>query len=371
MSLPDPLSCFQRRQSFCRAWKERGGHSFPLYLAEPVHLSYLTGFWVDPFSLGAGFGAILQLFEDGTGILTHHDRLPDELAGIVCEGCGLTRVVAPWYDGVHAPQGIRGLSMLPEGFSGRIHDLANAPEAPEIFALIENLRRGKYPDELALIRRAISAQEAGHEWARKNIRPGMTELEMYAGVAHATTLAAGRAVVTYGDFAVSSGPERKGGPPTRQVLNEGDLFILDFSAVLCGYRGDFTTTLAVGTPSPYAREMMRLCLMAMAAGEKELFAGNQARTVHAAVNGVFQKAGVDQWFGHHAGHGLGLTHPEAPFFVANSKDVLRVNDVVTLEPGLYIPGQGGMRIERNYRITQRGHERLSHHRIDFDGEAVH
>ena len=366
MNLSDPLFCFQRRKSVCRSWKENGGISFPLYLADPVHLNYLTGFWVDPFSLGAGFGAILQLNEDGTGILTHHDRLPEELEGIVSEGCGLTRVVAPWYDGVHAPKGIRGLSMLPAGFSGRIHDLATDPDAPGLFATIENLRRSKYPDELALIRRAIAAQEAGHIWARNNIQPGMTELEVYAGVAKATTLSAGRAVVTYGDFAVSSGPERKGGPPTRQVLNKGDLFILDFSVVLCGYRGDFTTTLAVGTPSDYAREMMRLCLLAMSAGEKELFAGNQARTVHTAVNEVFQKAGVDQWFGHHAGHGLGLTHPEAPFFVADSKDVLQVNDVVTLEPGLYIPGQGGMRIERNYRVGQVGMERLSHHRIEFN-----
>ncbi len=366
MSLPDPLLCFQRRQALCLAWKVQGGNSFPLFLADPVHLSYLTGFWVDPFSLGAGFGAILQLNEDGTGIITHHDRLPEELDGIVCEGCGLTRVVAPWYDGVHAPVWIRGLSMIPVGFPGRIHDLANDPNASGLFATIETLRRRKYPDELALIRRAISAQEAGHDWARKNIRPGLTELEIYAGVAHATTLAAGRAVVTYGDFAVSPGPERKGGPPTRQILNEGDLFILDFSAVLCGYRGDFTTTLAVGTPTAYAKEMMSLCLLAMAAGERELVSGNQARAVHAAVQGVFQNAGMDQWFGHHAGHGLGLTHPEAPFFVADSKDVLEVNDVVTLEPGLYIPGKGGMRIERNYRLTRGGHERLSHHQIDFD-----
>ena len=114
-----------------------------MYLADPVHLNYLTGFWVDPFSLGAGFGAILQLNEDGTGILTHHDRLPEELEGIVSEGCGLTRVVAPWYDGVHAPQGIRGLSMLPAGFSGRIHDLATDLDAQSIFATIENWLKDK------------------------------------------------------------------------------------------------------------------------------------------------------------------------------------------------------------------------------------
>lgn len=369
MKSADPEACFQRRKAFCSAWNASGrakDHPFPLYMTDPVHLSYLTGFWVDPFSLGAGFGAVLQLNSDGTGILTHHDRLPDELETLAPEGCGLVRIVRPWYDGVHAPRGTRALAMLPEGFASRIHDLPDHPASEPLFETIANLRRSKYPDEIALIRSAIRAQEAGHIWARSNIRPGMTELEVYAGVAREATLAAGRAVITYGDFAVSPGPERKGGPPTGRILNEGDLFILDFSVVIAGYRGDFTTTLAVGAPSGKAREMMDLCLGALAAGERELRAGNSARTVHAAVNEVFRQAGLDHYFGHHAGHGLGLTHPEAPFFVADSRDTLVENDVVTLEPGLYIPGQGGMRIERNYRITPGGHERLSHHRIGFD-----
>src|SRR5262249_19576814 len=68
-------------------------------------------------------------------------------------------------------------------------------------------------------------------------------------------------------------------------------------------------------------------------------------------------------FGHHAGHGLGLTHPEAPFFVAEADETLLENDVVTLEPGLYVEGVGGIRIEHNYRITAAAHERLSHHEI--------
>ncbi len=369
MRSADPEASFQRRKAFCAAWGAYGNaeaNPFPLFLADSVHLSYLTGFWVDPFSLGAGFGALLQLNADGTGILTHHDRLPDEVETIAPEGCGLKRVVRPWYDGVHAPRGARALAMLPEGFASRIHDLPDHPAAKQLFETIGNLRRSKYPDELALIRTAICAQEAGHTWARANIRPGMSELELYAGVAREATLTAGRAVITYGDFAVSPGPERKGGPPTGRILNEGDLFILDFSVVIAGYRGDFTTTLAVGAPSRKAREMMDLCLGALGAGERELIEGNSARAVHAAVNAVFQKAGLDQYFGHHAGHGLGLTHPEAPFFVSDSQDTLVENDVVTLEPGLYIPGQGGMRIERNYRITASGHERLSHHRIAFD-----
>jgi Xaa-Pro aminopeptidase len=68
-------------------------------------------------------------------------------------------------------------------------------------------------------------------------------------------------------------------------------------------------------------------------------------------------------FPHHAGHGLGLTHPEAPFFVRHSDESLLQGDVVTLEPGLYVSGVGGLRIEHNYLVTERGYERLSHHEI--------
>ena len=69
------------------------------------------------------------------------------------------------------------------------------------------------------------------------------------------------------------------------------------------------------------------------------------------------------YFPHHAGHGLGLSHPEAPFFVLEATEALLAGDVVTLEPGLYVPGVGGVRIEHNYLITDAGYERLSNHTI--------
>ena len=101
----------------------------------------------------------------------------------------------------------------------------------------------------------------------------------------------------------------------------------------------------------------------MVAGEKELRAGATCQTVYDAVRGAFAKAGVADGFPHHAGHGLGLTHPEAPFLVRHSDETLMENDVITLEPGLYVAGVGGLRIEHNYRITATGYERLSNHVI--------
>jgi Xaa-Pro aminopeptidase len=103
----------------------------------------------------------------------------------------------------------------------------------------------------------------------------------------------------------------------------------------------------------------------MAAGEKELRAGAACLAVYRAVRGVFERAGMADAFPHHAGHGLGLTHPEAPFIVRHATETLLAGDVVTLEPGLYVTGVGGVRIEHNYMITDRGYERLSNHTIEL------
>jgi Xaa-Pro aminopeptidase len=142
------------------------------------------------------------------------------------------------------------------------------------------------------------------------------------------------------------------------------MFILDYSVVIDGYRSDFTNTLVVGkAPNPQQQRLYDLCCQAMAAGEAQLRAGAACLTVYNAVRGAFAAAGMAEHFPHHAGHGLGLTHPEAPFFVRHADETLLVNDVVTLEPGLYVEGTGGIRIEHNYRITATGYERMSNHTI--------
>jgi Xaa-Pro aminopeptidase len=192
----------------------------------------------------------------------------------------------------------------------------------------------------------------------------MSELDVYSGISAACVRAAGMPVIVYGDFAVSPGPERRGGPPTERVLKDGDMIILDYSVVLFGYRSDFTNTLVVGgKPSPEQTRLYDLCMAAMKAGEEKLAAGAACLTVYQAVRGVFDQAGMGDYFPHHAGHGLGLTHPEAPFIVRQANETLRAGDVVTLEPGLYVPDVGGIRIEHNYLISAAGFERLSGHEI--------
>src|SRR5262249_3288400 len=158
---------------------------------------------------------------------------------------------------------------------------------------LTRMRRQKDPDELELLSRCMRATEAGHAWARANVKPGMTELDVYSGVCAACTKEAGQAGIVYGDFAVSPRPQRRGGPATSGVIEPGDMLILDYSVVIGGYRSDFTNTLVVGkAPTAEQQRLYDLCCGAMAAGERELRANAACLDVYNAVNGVFQGAGV-------------------------------------------------------------------------------
>jgi Xaa-Pro aminopeptidase len=355
--------CRKRRE---RLWAQLdpGPESDHLRLGDPIHLIYLANFFVDPFSLGGGFGGYLLLRRDGHTTLIHDNRLPKSVEQAHVD----EHKVVTWYDGQSPATGPRQLASLarvnPEGAGLRIHDRVGDPYAATLIQTIAEMRRRKDADEIELMKQCMRATDAGHAWARANIKPGMTELDVYRGVNSACIQTAGHAVIVYGDFAVSPGPERRGGPPTNRVLEPGDMFILDYSVVINGYRSDFTNTLVVGKqPNADQTRMCQLCLGAMAAGEKELSAGKPCLAVYQAVRSVFDRAGVGEYFPHHAGHGLGLTHPENPYIVRHATEALVAGDIVTLEPGLYIPNQGGIRIEHNYLITDTGYERLSNHEI--------
>lgn len=355
--------CRQRRLRF---WERLGpwADGDHVRLADPLHLNYLANFHVDPISLHAGFGGMLILRRDGHARLLHDDRLKGPAAEAHVE----ERTQVPWYDGKTPGIGPRQLALVasvnPSGSGLHLHDRPGDPAAAAVVTTLAAMRRQKDTDEVALLRRCMTATDAGHAWARQHVKPGMTEIDVYTGIVAACTKAAGQAVIVYGDFAVCPGPERRGGPATDRVLEPGDMMILDFSVVIRGYRSDFTNTLVVGRePTADQRRLYDLCCQAMEAGEKRLRAGAACLDVDGAVNGVFETAGVAASFGHHAGHGIGLTHPEAPFFVRNATETLLAGDVVTLEPGLYVAGVGGIRIEHNYLITEGGYERMSNHEI--------
>jgi Xaa-Pro aminopeptidase len=371
--------CSSRRQALL----ERFPDADLLLVSQPQHIFYLSGFFTLPTELaGWGINFLLinheghsRLLVDNWAAGAAHSAFVDEadvwpwydFSGPAHEkyaasAQNLTRVLEQKYTGAKRIAVEHSYLTLAASEALQIRALREAPLADLGPSLID-LRRTKHDDELACIRRAIRATEAGHAAARKIVRPGLTELEIYAEIQAAITKAAGEPITMLGDFAAGQRSEAGGGPPTKNVLNDGDLIILDLFPIIGGYRADITNTLSVGRQTQEQRDHIAVLRSAMASAETKLKPGRTGAEVYEACLLPIQDAGLGDAFPHHAGHGLGLGHPEPPYFVKGSQDILRIGDVVTLEPGAYVSGWGGARIEHNYLITEDGFERLSNHKI--------
>lgn len=380
----------------CRSRRARVWNGVPesvewLLVADPRHVHYLSNFLVSPLSFSAGERGLLLLERNGPATLIADNFTRRSASGPPRVDA---EIIETWYDHRHSVASRDGILLkalqraaeplwhrrglvenewLPEAAYKLLEETGANPEPSSLGKpsylgrLLHGLRRNKLADEIALIRQAIAATEAGHARAREVVRPGVSEFDVYREVHAAVLGAAGRPVTIYGDFrAVTEQVPKQGGPPTDYVLKPGDLFILDYSVVIDGYRSDFTNTICAGTPNDRQMHLFELCRAAMAAGESSLRPGAMARDVYSAVAGPFRDAGCAASFPHHAGHGIGLAHPESPILVAESDDILEAGDVVTLEPGLYVEGTGGVRIEHNYLITESGYERLSNHVLSLN-----
>jgi Xaa-Pro aminopeptidase len=374
----------------CATRRERLWHALPtecdtLIVGDPSHLVCFAGYVPSPFVFRTVESSALLILEPGRAIL-----VADDMLGPYLDSAHVDERFAPsWYDGNHSAPFRQGqliksaldrlgkrpgrrigveLTGVPAGVVEGLHSHRPGLEVVDISQLMRPLRRSKDPDEVETLKRSMRAGEAAQAAALAEMRPGMTEYDAWLIVNRAATQALGEQVSIYGDFA--SGPRcelEKGGPPTSRTIEKGDLLLLDFSVIVAGYRGDFTNTFAVGGgPTARQRGLFEACLGAMRAGEAQLRPGMPARAVDAAVRGHFASLGLDHAFTSHSGHGIGLGHPEPPYFVPNSTDTLVVGDVVALEPGLYIVGEGGMRLERNYLITPDGFETLSNHELRIE-----
>lgn len=345
-------------------------------VTSPAALAHLAAFRASPFVFNAqNANAALLFGRDGTAVL-----FADNPQESFARSAFVTERVQPvWYECITAAP--HRAELLWNAVTARVQALGPKFLAVEgtavpialqcalptvafqnIDAPLAKLRRRKDPDEVAQIEECLRIATAGIEAGRRQIEPGMTEVQACSIVQSACSRELTETALVYGDFASGPRTEQGGGPATSRVIGKGDLVLLDFSAVLCGYRGDFANTFVCGAkPTPEHSRWFDACLAAMHAGEAQLRPGVRARDVHAAVKSAFAKVGLADRFPHHAGHGIGVGHPESPFLVPESDEVLAEGDVVTLEPGLYAPGHGGMRFERNYVVTESGMRTISTH----------
>jgi Xaa-Pro aminopeptidase len=210
---------------------------------------------------------------------------------------------------------------------------------------IEELRWAKDAGEIRLLERAQEVTDAAFDRITGKLAEGVTERQVAFELDLAMReIGAERVgfdtIVAFGENAA----EPHHGPSER-ALRRGDVVKIDFGCVMDGYHSDMTRTVAFGEPEPRLREIHDLVLRAHLAGIDAIRAGITGDEADRAARSVIEEAGLGERFGHSLGHGVGLEIHEGPTLRGGSEDVLPEGAVVTVEPGVYLPGLGGVRIE--------------------------
>lgn len=225
--------------------------------------------------------------------------------------------------------------------------------------LVERLREVKGPSEIAAIAKAAAIADRAFARIVREIRPGMTELAI-AERLEALMKSAGASRPSF-ETIVGSGPNGAlpHARPGRRRVRWGDLIVLDFGAYYRGYCSDMTRTIALGRPTDRQRLIYGIVQRAQQAGLDAVGAGVSGRAADAAARAVIDQAGYGTGYGHGLGHGVGMEVHELPRLGKLSDNVLPANAVVTVEPGIYLPGWGGVRIEDLVVVTKTGNRILS------------
>ena len=220
---------------------------------------------------------------------------------------------------------------------------------------ITTLRRVKDDGELARIARAAEIADDALAHVAPMLGNGLTERDVRDELDQRMRRL-GADGLSYEPI-VASGPELAARPhhqTSRRTIVEGDTVIIDVGALVDGYHSDMTRTFVIGEPNERQAKVYGLVRAAQQAGLEAVAPGLPARELDATCRAVFEEAGYGEWFIHGTGHGVGLDIHEDPFAAKVSADELVVGDVVTVEPGLYRDGFGGIRIEDLVTVTPTG-----------------
>ncbi len=236
--------------------------------------------------------------------------------------------------------------------------LPDGVEAVPAGGMVERLRRVKDPEELAAIEAASGLADEVWLWSLERGLAGRSEREV-ARAAEARIRELGGdpsfpAIVAAGPNGALPHAE-----PGEREIARGELVVFDMGAKLDGYCSDGTRTYATGDPGDEAREVYEVVREAQQAALDAIEAGVEGEAVDAVARRAIEAAGHGDRFGHGLGHGVGLEVHEVPRLSQRSDDVLAPNEVVTVEPGIYLPGRLGVRIEDLVVITEGGHRNLS------------
>ncbi|HET9002274.1 MAG TPA: aminopeptidase P family protein [bacterium] len=268
---------------------------------------------------------------------------------------------------------VRGRTSRSIGFESEFVPYAQVERLREKFApaelvplgTVDRMRWVKDAAEVAAIARAVDIADAAYVHMLDVLRPGLSEgnaaleLEIFMRRAGADRLAF--------ETVLASGPRSAlpHGRASERIMGAGELVTLDFGAISQGYCSDITRTVALGTADPRQRHIYDVVLDAQLQALAMMRAGVLCRDVDARARAVIAAAGFGEAFGHSLGHGVGLEVHEGPRLSPTEDAALEPGMILTVEPGIYLPGWGGVRIEDLVVVTQDGCRILTHAPKDF------
>ncbi|MDM5334459.1 Xaa-Pro peptidase family protein [Ureibacillus composti] len=229
-----------------------------------------------------------------------------------------------------------------------------------VSGVIEKIRLIKTEQEINIIKVACEIADHAFTHILGFIKPGLTELEVSNELEF--FMRKQGATASSFDTIVASGVRSAlpHGVATDKVIEKGDLVTLDFGALYNGYVSDITRTIAVGEPSDQLKEMYDIVLQSQLLAVEQVGPGMTGIQADSIARDYLTSKGYGEAFGHSTGHGIGLEVHEGPALSFRSDTLLQPNMVVTVEPGIYLPGIGGVRIEDDIVITETGNEKLTH-----------
>ncbi|MBI1367827.1 MAG: M24 family metallopeptidase [Planctomycetes bacterium] len=326
-----------------------------LLVVEPRDIRYLTGF--------SG--------EDAWALVTHHDvvifsdhRFHEELIDLFAYARSIMRKnsLSEELGKVVGKKKLKAVGVQGEHLTltqqKAVAKQIGAKAMKPVTGWLIEQRAVKDAPELVLIRKAIAIQEAAFLKLKKQIRVGMTERRIAAQLEF--NMRSGGGDGPSFSTIVGAGPNSSINHylPQNVKLKKNSPLLVDFGALYNGYHSDMTRVLVVGRFPKKIAEIYEIVRAAHAAAIDAIAPGKTCAEIDAVARNLIKKAGYDKQFRHGLGHGIGLEIHEQPRFGAKSKDVLEPGHVVTVEPGIYIPGLGGVRIEDDILVTDKGHRNL-------------
>lgn len=326
-----------------------------MLVSDLVNVRYLTGF------TGSN-AALLIRVDDETPVLATDGRYRTQAAQQSPDAeVVIERACGPHLAARAAAAGVRRLGfeshvVTVDACTALVKAAGEQTKLVRAAGAVEALREVKDAGEVALLRLACEAADAALRDLvdRGGLRAGRTEKEV-ARELEALMLDHGADGPSF-ETIVAAGPNSAipHHRPTDAVLAEGDFVKIDFGALVCGYHSDMTRTFVLSPVADWQREIYELVATAQRAGRDALAPGASLKDVDAASRQIIAEAGYAENFGHGLGHGVGLQIHEAPGISAASAGTLLAGSAVTVEPGVYLPDRGGVRIEDTLVVGSQG-----------------